>query len=138
VPPELSDLVFAFSAGTATFFSPCSFPLVPGYVSHYLGSTAAGDGASADGGTVLGRSAAGSTVASLGRALGVGLVVSVGMVLVYGGVAAVAITLGGRALADVALLELVVGVVFVAAGALMAAGWRPSVDSPVRLPRVTV
>ena len=32
----------AFSAGAATFFAPCAFPLLPGYVGYYLGKT--GDG----------------------------------------------------------------------------------------------
>ena len=30
-------LGFAFSAGVATFFAPCAYPLLPGYVAFYLG-----------------------------------------------------------------------------------------------------
>ena len=29
-------LAFAASAGLATFFAPCAFPLLPGYVGYYL------------------------------------------------------------------------------------------------------
>jgi cytochrome c-type biogenesis protein len=31
-----SALAFATSAGVATFFAPCAFPLLPGYVGYYL------------------------------------------------------------------------------------------------------
>jgi len=32
----LGTLVFAASAGVATFFAPCAFPLLPGYVGYYM------------------------------------------------------------------------------------------------------
>lgn len=32
----VSALAFAASAGVATFFAPCAFPLLPGYVGYYL------------------------------------------------------------------------------------------------------
>lgn len=32
-------LAFAASAGVATFFAPCAFPLLPGYVGYYLSET---------------------------------------------------------------------------------------------------
>jgi cytochrome c-type biogenesis protein len=35
---DLPGLALAFSAGVLTLFSPCSFPLLPGYVLYYLGS----------------------------------------------------------------------------------------------------
>ncbi|WP_225917752.1 cytochrome c biogenesis CcdA family protein [Halobaculum rubrum] len=34
--PALGALGFAASAGVATFFAPCAFPLLPGYVGYYL------------------------------------------------------------------------------------------------------
>lgn len=46
--PNLPLVAFAFSAGAGTFFAPCAYPLLPGYVSFYLGETA-GEGR-ADGG----------------------------------------------------------------------------------------
>jgi cytochrome c-type biogenesis protein len=32
----LGTLVFAASAGVATFFAPCAFPLLPGYIGYYM------------------------------------------------------------------------------------------------------
>ncbi|MFC4247526.1 cytochrome C biogenesis protein, partial [Natribaculum luteum] len=32
-------LAFAFTAGLATFFSPCAYPLLPGYVGFYVSQT---------------------------------------------------------------------------------------------------
>jgi cytochrome c-type biogenesis protein len=46
IAPQLSNLdslsfpilmVFAFTAGMVSFFSPCAFPLFPGYIAYYLG-----------------------------------------------------------------------------------------------------
>lgn len=36
---SISLLLFALVAGVATFFSPCSFPLLPGYLAHYLSAS---------------------------------------------------------------------------------------------------
>jgi cytochrome c-type biogenesis protein len=123
----------AFSAGSATFFAPCAFPLLPGYVSYFLGDAAASvDPGPADAGgwslvTRVGR--------ALSRAVVIGLVASVGIVAVYVGLAGTTAALGARALADVAVLELVVGATFVVAGVAMAAGLevsRPLVRLPAR------
>lgn len=134
MPSTLSLVALAFSAGTATFFAPCAFPLVPGYVSFYLGTSAetATDGGTASGspGGLLDRRVARSVV----RAVGISAVVSAGMVTVYAAVAGVAVGVGSRVLADIAALEAVVGATFVLAGGLMAAGWKPS-GRLVRLPR---
>lgn len=35
---NLLEIALAFMAGVYTLFSPCSFPLLPGYISYYLGS----------------------------------------------------------------------------------------------------
>jgi len=37
---DLPGLALAFSAGVLTLFSPCSFPMLPGYVLYYMGSEA--------------------------------------------------------------------------------------------------
>jgi cytochrome c-type biogenesis protein len=127
-------LALAFSAGTATFFAPCAFPLVPGYVSYFLGDTAAAT-ARTDG--PLARSddpLAGRLRAPIARAGLIGVAASLGITLVYVGLAGTTIALGAGALADVAVLELVVGALFVVAGVAMAAGWRVS-HPLVRLPR---
>jgi cytochrome c-type biogenesis protein len=97
----------AFSAGAATFFAPCAFPLLPGYVAYYLGQ---GEGEPAPVGT------------RLRRAAGVGLLASLGFFVVYGVLAGVVAALGAGALADVALLEVAVGGLLVVLGGLMATG----------------
>jgi cytochrome c-type biogenesis protein len=35
---EISGIIFAFSAGIFSLLSPCSYTLIPGYISYYLGS----------------------------------------------------------------------------------------------------
>jgi cytochrome c-type biogenesis protein len=101
-------LGLAFSAGVATFFAPCAFPLLPGYVAFYLGR---GEGAPTAG-----------RVSRLWRAAGVGLLVSLGFFLVYGVLAATVAALGAGALADIALLEVVVGGLLVVLGTATATG----------------
>jgi len=44
------DLAFAFSAGVFSIFSPCSFPLLPGYIAYMAGSKASGKRAAIVGG----------------------------------------------------------------------------------------
>jgi len=43
-PIEAGYVVLAVSMGVVAFFSPCSFPLMPGYVSYYLGLSKTGPG----------------------------------------------------------------------------------------------
>jgi cytochrome c-type biogenesis protein len=147
--------VLAFSAGTATFFAPCAFPLLPGYVSYFLGETSrhtAGPGGPAEDTTPEGVGRSGSDADAavgglvgrvrrpLARAVLLGLVASAGIGAVYVGLAGTAVALGAQALADIAVLELVVGAVFVVAGGAMAAGWtweRTSVRLPERRRSVT-
>jgi len=106
---ESLRLGFAFSLGTATFFAPCAFPLLPGYVAFYLGKT---DEDSVEG-PLLGR---------LGRAVGVGLLTSLGFFLVYAALAGVVLAIGTQALANISLLELVVGLLLIGLGVVMASG----------------
>lgn len=100
---------FAFLAGVATFFAPCSFPLLPGYVAYFLGT---GSGGSDQPGMAV----------RLGRAAVVGVVVSLGFVLVYGVLAGIAVSLGTRVLRDISVLEVVVGALLIVLGMGMATG----------------
>jgi cytochrome c-type biogenesis protein len=113
------ELGFAFSLGTATFFAPCALPLLPGYVAYFLGQ----DGESRD---------------SLGGRVWSGLVVaaitSLGLLSVFGVLAAVAVLVGERVLRNVAVLELVAGVVLVVLGAGMLTGRLSGLSVRVRLP----
>lgn len=103
--PLAPTLAFAVGAGVATFFAPCAFPLLPGYVGYYL--------------TERGGSGVGGMVAPAVAAAG-------GAVLTLGVVGAAAFALG-RAVTDyVPLFEPVAGVVLVGFGALVVAGRAPS------------
>jgi cytochrome c-type biogenesis protein len=57
-PAVVGALAFAASAGVATFFAPCAFPLLPGYVGYYLRESDSESGmlppAAAAGGGALG------------------------------------------------------------------------------------
>ncbi len=125
-----SLLSLSFSAGTATFFAPCAFPLLPGYLSYFLSDTASatvGDGKPPDAPFV-------SRLSSpLLRAGVVSIAAALGMTLVYVALAGTTITLGAAALADIAVLELVVGSMFILGGSAMALGWKID-GSLVRLP----
>lgn len=113
---------FAFSAGALTFFAPCAYPLLPAYVSYYVGTSSRPESADRPGGT-----------AALGRAAGVALLVSVGFFLVFAALAGIVATLGPRLLADIAVLELIVGGLLIVLGVAMLAGWHPG--ATIRLPR---
>lgn len=137
----LSLIAFAFSAGVFTFFAPCAYPLLPGYVSYYLGRTTAGGPQQPDGGieAAVGHGVARAGFGRLGgplvRAVGVSLLVSAGFFVVFGLLAGLVAALGTRFLADISVLELVVGSLLVVIGTAMAAGWKPSaptVQLPVR------
>lgn len=110
---------FAFGLGTATFFAPCAFPLLPGYVAFFLGRDA--DDRS-------------SRLRRLRRAVVVGGVTSAGFFLVYAVLAALALSVGTRALRNVAVLELVVGLLVLGLGLGMAAGRFHLSRLPVVLP----
>jgi len=111
-------LGFAFSAGVATFFAPCAYPLLPGYVAFYLGDTD-------DSVQLWGR---------LRRAAVVGGLASVGFFVVYAALAGVTAAVGTQVLRDIALLELVVGGLLVVLGVAMAAGKVTPSALHVRLP----
>jgi cytochrome c-type biogenesis protein len=127
-------LGLAFSAGAATFFAPCAFPLLPGYLSYFLSDTVS----TAESDTVVSTEDSLTVVARLRRpltrAIGLSALAGAGMTVVYVGLAGTTAYLGAQALADIAVLELVVGSVFVVAGALMMAGWKLS-RSIVQLPK---
>lgn len=145
---NVSLVLFAFTAGMFTFFAPCAYPLLPGYVSYYLGRGSAEELQIANGGVVADR---GWITQLLGNALRlivsdhyalrlasatvVSLLVSAGFFVVYGVLAGVVAVLGTQILAGISVLELVVGVLLIVIGGLMAVGWdvpSPSIQLPAR------
>jgi cytochrome c-type biogenesis protein len=117
---DVAPLSYAFGLGTATFFAPCAFPLLPGYVAFFLGGDGTDEPASWTG--------------RLRRAVTVSLVTSLGFLVVFGTLAAVVFTLGNRVLANVSILELVAGVVLVVLGLGMASGRTTGAIAHVPLP----
>ncbi len=121
--PSAADLpvnprvALAFSAGVATFFAPCAYPLLPGYVAYFLGSE--DDDAPA---THRGRLP--GAISRLRRAAVVAGVTSAGFFLVYAVLAGIIAAVGASALPlqHISVLELVVGAGLVALGVAMAAG----------------
>ncbi|OYR40905.1 MULTISPECIES: cytochrome c biogenesis CcdA family protein [unclassified Halorubrum] len=111
-------LGFAFSAGVATFFAPCAYPLLPGYIAFYLGD-AAGD---APAGVQLRRA---GLVAAL---------TSSGMLVVYAALALLVAVVGTEPLSNLAALELVVGAGLVALGGAVATGRYGVSAVHIRLP----
>ncbi|MFC6732869.1 MULTISPECIES: cytochrome c biogenesis CcdA family protein [unclassified Haladaptatus] len=104
-------LGFAFTAGVLTFFAPCSYPLLPGYVAYYLGS---------------GDDAPQSTGRRLQQAVLVGSLVSAGFFLVYAALVGLVVAVGTQAFTNISLLELVVGSLLVFLGGAMALGKTPT------------
>ena len=103
-------VTFAVGAGLATFFAPCAYPLLPGYVGYTL----------QDEGTGLG----GATLR--------GLAASAGAVVVLATLGGLLLAVGGRLARRLPLLEPVVGAALVVLGVLVLTGRAPTLH--LRLP----
>lgn len=100
----LGTLAFAATTGLATFFAPCAYPLLPGYVGFYLGQDEA----------------------DLSGALVRGLAATVGALVVLGTVAAVLVLAGQSLVSRLVFIEPVVGVALVVLGLSLVSGRSPS------------
>jgi cytochrome c-type biogenesis protein len=89
----------ALLAGVASFFSPCSFPMLPGYMTYYMRGSGVKE--------------------SYGRAAAGGAVAGVGIMTVYGTIGIVAILAGSVVMKYVTLLQPIIGVVLLILGILM-------------------
>ena len=99
----LGGVSLALSAGVLTFFSPCAYALLPGYVGYYAATQEGED-------------------APLGGALLRGIAASVGVLLVFVALAGVAVAVGDALEPYLVYLEAGVGVVLVVFGAAVASG----------------
>ncbi|WP_135662597.1 cytochrome c biogenesis CcdA family protein [Halorhabdus rudnickae] len=90
---------FAFATGVATFFAPCAYPLLPGYVGYYI---RANDG----------------TNATLPGALVRGVAASLGILVAFAVLAALTVTVGRSLTEWLPSLEVIVGAVLVGLGLL--------------------
>ena len=109
-----TNVPFAVTAGVATFFSPCAYPLLPGYVGFYVNSVDA-DEASVTGAGVRGLAAA------------------VGVLATFAVLAGATVRVGQSTLSNIAVFETLVGGLLVLFGLLVVAGRAPSVS--VSLPK---
>lgn len=114
-----TNLPFAITAGVATFFSPCAYPLLPGYVGFYLNQTNADE-------------------ASLGGASARGIVAGVGVLATFGALTWATLLVGQSALSDITVFETLVGALLVVFGALVVSGRAPSVSVPLPKRRASV
>ncbi len=109
-----ATLGFAVVAGIATFFSPCAFPLLPGYVAFYVSQTDRNE-------------------PSLGGAVSRGLFAGAGVLVTFAVLMGLTFWIGHRALEGVTIFEALVGVVLVVFGVLVVADRIPSLS--VALPK---
>jgi cytochrome c-type biogenesis protein len=99
---EASYISLAILAGFAFFFSPCAFPMLPGYLAYYLKK------GSEEGAKI-----------PLRRAALAGTISAVGIIIVSLILGVVVIFAGTSVLEGAAMLTLVVGVVLIALGGLL-------------------
>lgn len=123
-----SLITFAFIAGAMTFLAPCAYPLLPGYVSFYLGHgsvmTDVKRGPQNHEETrVEGRL---SFFQELLTAVLIGGVVSFGFMVVYGILASIVVKWGSQVFGRISVLELLIGAILIATGAAIVRGWHPS------------
>lgn len=99
---EASYISLAVLAGFAFFFSPCAFPMLPGYLAYYLKK-----GAEEGGKIPLRRAAIAGSVSALGI-----IIVSLGIGIVF-------IFAGSSFLEGVSLFGLIVGIILIILGGLL-------------------
>lgn len=92
------SVAFAVGAAVATFFAPCSYALLPGYVGYYVAAT---DG----------------DAAPLGGALARGLAATAGVFLTFAGLSVTAIVAGAGLERALPVLEPLVGIALIVVGA---------------------
>lgn len=99
---EASYVSLAIIAGFAFFFSPCAFPMLPGYLAYYLKK------GSEKGGKIPIRRAAIS-----------GIVSATGIIVVSLGIGILVIFAGTSIIADIAIFQIIVGIILIVLGGLL-------------------
>lgn len=108
----VTNLSFALTSGVATFFSPCAYPLLPGYVGFYLNETDADE-------------------ASLGGAGVRGVSAGVGVLATFSLLMGATFYVGHSTLSNITLFESLVGALLVVFGLAVVAGRTPSLTIPL-------
>ncbi|RAW43961.1 cytochrome C biogenesis protein [Halorubrum sp. 48-1-W] len=118
-PALATDLSFAVASGVATFFSPCAYPLLPGYVGFYVNQTDANEVSIAGAGT---------------RGIAAGL----GVLATFAVLAGATVRIGHSTLSNITVFESLVGGLLVVFGLLVLAGRTPSISVPLPKRRASV
>ncbi len=113
MPLDLSGMTFILAAGASALFSPCGYPMLPGYISYYMG-----------------------TKTSLGKAVPHGIACTLGIVTVFSTIGIIASLLGSVINPYIPLLELVAGIATILLGISMLIEIRlPTISLPLKAPR---
>lgn len=115
----LTNLSFALTAGVATFFSPCAYPLLPGYVGFYVNQADVDD-------------------ISLGGAGTRGLVAGLGVIVTFGMLTGGTVLVGQSTLSNLTIFESLVGGLLIVFGLLVLTGYAPSISLPLPKRRSSV
>jgi cytochrome c-type biogenesis protein len=99
---EASFVSLAIIAGFAFFFSPCAFPMLPGYLAYYLKKGAE------EGGKI-----------PLRRAAIAGSISALGIIIVSLGVGIAVIFAGSSIIADIGIFQIIVGIILIILGGLL-------------------
>ncbi len=120
---DLALMGFAFSTGALSLFNPCSFAMLPAYVSYYLGGSHGEKGAKTPLKTGL-------------EGVGFGTTVTLGFFTIFAAVGAVVSLVGSGIKPYFPLLSAVVGVALIILGFVWLAGLPlpslPSMKAPVK------
>ncbi|UCH89970.1 MAG: redoxin domain-containing protein [Thermoplasmata archaeon] len=118
---EISFYLFAVLMGIGTFFSPCSFPMLPGYMSYYLQKDLAkqvkAEGAEKEAETEEERRK--KRKASIKRAMASGTISAFGIVLVFTLIGVLVLLAGTAVKPYISQLGYIVGIILLVLGALM-------------------
>ncbi|WP_418286629.1 cytochrome c biogenesis protein CcdA [Halorubrum sp. DTA46] len=104
-----TNVPFALAAGVATFFSPCAYPLLPGYVGFYVNSVDA-ERASVSGAGIR------------------GIAAGLGVLATFAVLAGATVRIGHSTLSNITVFETLVGGLLVVFGLLVVLDWAPSLS----------
>ncbi len=107
---DISGSILVFAAGVFALFSPCAYPLLPGYILYYLGSDA-----------------------SLRRALLGGGTCFLGLISIFSIFGVISTVVGNLTYSSISLLVLVAGIMIIIMGLAMLVGAKfPTLFMPIR------
>src|SRR3989338_9397043 len=104
--PDTAFLYFSFIAGLAAFFAPCSFAILPGYISHYISKRSSKD-------------IKNNFANNLLRGLAFGIIASAGFFTVFGLAGAAVLLLGQYIKQFIPWIAIGTGFILIALGIAM-------------------